>query len=52
MRRRGGGKCIWGRLAVVAGIAIILALLLPPVFWWMVLAVLLIGLGIWFLRCG
>lgn len=51
MRRKGQGGRLWGKLAVVAGVIIVLALLLPPAFWWMVLAVGLIGLGLWYLKC-
>ena len=41
----------FGCLAVAAGIIILLALLLPPGFWWVVLAVALILVGLWLLRC-
>ncbi len=50
MRRRGGSV---GCGAVIAGTAIILALVLPGEVWWFLLASALIGFGIWYLRkCG
>ena len=49
-RRRGNGNKL-GCLVIVAGVLIILALVLPPGFWWFALAIALICGGIWVLRC-
>lgn len=40
-----------GLFAVGAGVLIILSLVLPKSFWWFALAALLIGAGVWMLRC-
>ena len=40
-----------GLIAVGAGVLIILSLVLPKSFWWFVLSALLIGAGVWLLRC-
>ena len=44
MRRRGGAV---GCGAVIAGVVIVLALILPGEVWWFLLAAALIGFGIW-----
>ena len=49
MRR--GRSCILGLVSILAGLIIILSLVLPSAFWWLVLAVVLIGFGIWYIRC-
>ena len=49
MRR--GRHCMLGFVAISAGLIIILSLVLPSAFWWFILAVLLIGFGIWYIRC-
>ena len=49
MRR--GRHCMLGLVAIFAGVIIILSLVLPSAFWWFILAVLLIGFGIWYIRC-
>ena len=49
MRR--GRHCMLGFVAICAGLIIILSLVLPSAFWWFILAVLLIGFGIWYIRC-
>ena len=42
-----------GWLVILAGIVILLALILPPGFWWFALGEALIIAGIWLLRsCG
>ena len=46
MRRRGAVGCG----TVIAGVAIILALILPGEVWWFLLAAALIGFGIWLIR--
>ena len=48
---RKGRHGVWGLTAILAGIVIILALILPAAFWWFSLAALLIGFGVWLLRC-
>ena len=47
---RKGNHSIWGCVAIIAGVVIILSLVLPTEFWWFILAAELIGLGIWFIR--
>ena len=49
MRRR--GNCIWALAAIGLGLLILLAIILPAEFWWLMLAAALIGAGIWMLRC-
>lgn len=49
MRR--GRSCLPGFAAIFAGLIIILSLVLPSAFWWFILAMLLIGFGIWYIRC-
>lgn len=41
----------WGYAAICAGIIIILALVLPAKIWWLFLALALVYLGIWCIRC-
>ena len=47
-RRRNNGNKL-GCLVILAGVLIILALVLPPGFWWFALAIALICGGIWLL---
>ena len=49
MRR--GGMNYLGITAIGAGVLIILSLVLPKSFWWFALAAILIGAGIWLMRC-
>ena len=49
MRR--GRRSIWGCVAILVGLVIILSLVLPGEFWWFIFAAALIALGIWALRC-
>ena len=49
MRR--GRRCLWGLVAIILGLMILLALVLPPGFWWFALAAGLIGYGLWYLHC-
>ena len=49
MRR--GRRCICAFTAIGLGLIILLGVLLPGVFWWLLLAVILLGFGIWLLRC-
>lgn len=39
-----------GCAAIIAGVVIILALILPTDFWWFVLAAVLIFAGLWYIR--
>lgn len=48
-RRRNNGNKL-GCLVILAGVLIILALVLPPGFWWFALAIALICGGIWLIR--
>lgn len=49
MRRR--RPRFWALTAIALGLIIMLAVLLPGEFWWLLLAAALVGLGIWMLRC-
>lgn len=49
--RGGNGGHSFGCLAVILGIVIILALILPVGFWWFALAAALIVGGLIFIRC-
>lgn len=49
MRR--GKRCVWAFTAIALGVLILLAVLLPGIFWWMLFAAGLIAFGIWLLRC-
>lgn len=40
-----------GCIAVAAGVAIFLALILPQWIWWIVCAAVLVWGGIWLMRC-
>lgn len=40
-----------GLIAILAGVVILMAMILPAGFWWFILAVLLIAVGIWYNRC-
>lgn len=47
---RKGHNNMWGCVAIIAGIVIFMSLVLPTEFWWFILAAVLIGAGIWFIR--
>lgn len=49
MRR--GRRCLWGLVAIILGLVILLSLVLPSSFWWFALAAGLIGFGLWYIRC-
>lgn len=51
MRRRRGRQWGIGRLCIIAGTLILLAMILPEQFWWFVLGISLISLGIWYGHC-
>lgn len=51
MRRRKNRCGFFGWFAVLGGIVIIFALVLPVGFWWFALAIALIAFGIWLIRC-
>ncbi len=46
-----GRRGKWGCAAIIAGAVILLSLVLPTEFWWFLLAALLIGVGVWYIRC-
>lgn len=48
---RQGRRFITAISAIALGVLIVLGILLPDVFWWMLLAAGLIGFGLWLLRC-
>lgn len=50
VRRRGKGGGVLGIAAIVIGVLIILAMLLPSGFWWLVLGAALIVAGFCLLR--
>jgi len=49
MRR--GRRCLWGLVAIILGVMILLALVLPSGFWWFLAAAVLIGGGLWQIHC-
>ena len=49
MRR--GRRCVGAFSSIALGLLIILGVVLPGVFWWLLLAAALLALGIWLLRC-
>ena len=49
MRR--GGNFVLAVSAISLGLLIILGVMLPGVFWWLLLAGALISLGVWMIRC-
>ncbi len=49
MRRGWGRRCLFGGLAIGLGAVILLALVVPPGFWWFLAGILLIAGGIWYL---
>ena len=50
MRRNGRGN-FCGYVAVIVGAFILMALILPSWFWWLVCGGLLVWGGVWLLRC-
>ena len=50
LKRKKGPLGTVGCLVVLAGVLILLSLVLPSGFWWFVLAMVLIGVGIGILR--
>lgn len=50
MRRRRNKQYGIGKLFIIAGTLILLAMILPGQFWWYVLGVSLISFGIWYNR--
>lgn len=48
---RKGRRCVGAVIAISLGLFILMGVLLPGVFWWLLLSGALIGLGIWLLRC-
>lgn len=49
MRR--GNRTVWAITSIAMGLLILLGVLLPGIFWWLLLAAGLLGFGIWLLRC-
>ena len=49
-KRRGKGYGI-GKLCIILGIMILLAMILPGKFWWFLLGVSFISFGIWYNNC-
>ena len=49
MRR--GRRSVCAFTCIGLGVVILLAVLLPGVFWWLLLAAGLLACGIWLLRC-
>lgn len=49
MRR--GRRCFCAAVALTLGLVILMGVLLPGVFWWLLLSGALIAVGIWLLRC-
>ncbi len=49
MRR--GRRCLWGLVAIILGLIILLSLILPSGFWWFLAAAALIGGGLWQMHC-
>lgn len=47
---RKGRPNLWGCVAIIAGLVIILSLVLPTEFWWFIFAAVLIGAGVWYIR--
>ncbi|MEG0777637.1 MAG: hypothetical protein RR147_00730 [Oscillospiraceae bacterium] len=50
-RNRGSRSSRIGCFTVILGIFVLLALILPPGFWWFVLGAVLIWIGFWVIRC-
>lgn len=48
---RWGHRFMWGCAAIGLGVVILLALILPPGFWWFLGGAALIGFGLWYIRC-
>ncbi|MCR5664418.1 MAG: hypothetical protein K6G17_06005 [Oscillospiraceae bacterium] len=46
-----GRRCRWAATAICLGTLILLGILLPGQFWWLLLAGGLIAFGVWLLRC-
>ena len=51
MRRRRRTRLLPGLICVGVGLVIILSMILPVKFWWFVLGMALIGLGLYLMRC-
>ncbi len=51
MGRRRRPRLLLGVFLIAVGAIIILSMILPAGFWWFILGLGLIALGIWFLRC-
>lgn len=49
MRR--GRRSLWACSVIALGVIILLGVILPGEFWWLLFAFALLGFGIWLLRC-
>ncbi|MBQ2895930.1 MAG: hypothetical protein IJE26_04395 [Oscillospiraceae bacterium] len=46
MRKRANGAGVAAWIAITAGLIVLLSMILPPGFWWFMLGVALIALGL------
>ena len=51
MRKRRGKRYGIGKLFIIVGTMILLAMILPGQFWWFMLGVSFIAFGIWYNNC-
>jgi hypothetical protein len=42
---------VWAFSSIALGLLILMGVILPGVFWWLLLAAALLAFGIWLLRC-
>ena len=46
-KKRRPGRSKWAYVALIAGIVIVVCIIMPPGFWWLVIGALLIALGLY-----
>ena len=51
MRKRRNKRYGVGKLFIIVGTTILLAMILPVKFWWFILGISLISFGIWYNQC-
>ena len=51
MRRNQRSGQLWGRISIVAGLLVLLSRILPAGFWWIMLGVSLISVGLYLKHC-
>lgn len=51
MGRRRRPNWMLGMICILVGLFIILGMILPKAFWWFLLGVALVAVGVWLLRC-